>query len=278
MTQRAAVIGWPVEHSRSPLIHGHWIAEHGLDATYEAVSVAPDDLAGFMARLRTGALTGVNVTVPHKEAALALADAPDEAARRVGGANTLWVEDGRLHATTTDGPGFLAGLEEGAPGHGIEHALVLGAGGAARAIVAALTARGARVSIANRTQGRAEALARDFGAGAVAWDELGALARDADLLVNTTSLGMRGQPPLALPRGTVAVLPEHAAVADIVYAPLVTPLLAEGRARGLVAVDGLGMLLHQAAFSFEIWFGIRPAVTPELRRIVETDLVRARDA
>ena len=272
MTQHAGVIGWPIEHSRSPLIHNHWITEHGLDATYGAISVPPDDLAGFMETLRGGMLVGCNVTVPHKEAALALADEPDEAARRVGCASTLWAVEGRIHATTTDGAGFMAGLEEVAPVHGIEHALVLGAGGAARAVVETLTARGTRVSIANRTEARAEALAGQFDAGAIGWDELAPLARDADLLVNTTSLGMAGQPALELPKGTLEVLPEHALVADIVYAPLETPLLAAARARGLTGVDGLGMLLHQAALSFEAWFGVRPVVTPELRALIEADL------
>ncbi len=273
MSERhAGVIGWPIAHSRSPLIHGHWIAAHGLDATYTKRAVAPERLGAFLDIVRTGDWIGCNVTVPHKEAALALADRPSEAASSVGGANTLWAVEGEVHATTTDGPGFLAGLDEAAPGHAIEHALVLGAGGAARAIVEALTARGTRVTLANRTLERAEGLARDFGAGAIEWTDSAAIARDTDLLVNTTSLGMTGQPPLLLPGGTIDVLPDHALVADIVYAPLETGLLAAARRRGLVGVDGLGMLLHQAALSFEIWFGLRPEVTAELRDLVVSDL------
>lgn len=272
--RRAAVIGWPIRHSRSPLIHNHWIAEHGLDATYEAVAVAPADLPAFLDEVRAGAWAGCNVTAPHKEAVLEAAEAPDEAATHVGGANTLWGEGGVLHAATTDGPGFLAGLDETAPGP-IGEALVLGAGGAARAIVQALRARGALVTLANRTPSRAEALAEAFGARAVAWGDLEAAAAGADLLVNTTSLGQAGKPPLAFAGDPIARLPDHARVADIVYAPLATELLLAARARGLVGVDGLGMLLHQAALSFEIWFGVRPRVTPALRALVEDDLLAA---
>lgn len=265
-THRLGVVGWPVSHSRSPLIHNHWIAAHGLDATYETLPTPAEALPGLAKRLRSGALKGVNVTVPHKEAALAFSDAPEPPAKRLGGANTLWAENGRLRAASTDGAGFLAGL-----GSTPSRAIVLGAGGAARAIVAALRDAGAEVTLANRTLARAETLAEEFGAAALPWDGLSE-AGAADLLVNTTSLGMTGQPPLRLPDGVWDGLSPSARVADIVYAPLETALLTEAGRRGFAPVDGLGMLLHQAALSFEIWFGVRPAVTAELRALVEADL------
>ncbi len=271
---RAFVVGQPVSHSRSPLIHGHWLKVHGLAGSYERIPVAPDDFDGFVRGLRDAGFAGGNVTVPHKGRALDLADAVDGAARAVGAANTLWFEGDRLMAGNTDVGGFLASLDDEAPGWDRDggSAVVLGAGGAARAVIHGLLERGFEVGLANRTLMRAVDLAdgHDEGVWAYAWEELPGLLRTADLLVNTTTLGMQGQPPLAV---DLAGLKRGALVADIVYAPLETPLLRDARARGLCAVGGLGMLLHQAVPGFERWFGVRPAVTPELRALVEADIL-----
>ena len=232
----------------------------------------PDEFKDFIFRLSLRGFVGANVTLPHKERALALSK-PDERARAVGAANTLWFADGELRSTNTDVEGFINNLDASAPGwDGAEDALVLGAGGASRAVVFGLLDRGIkRVHLANRTIARARALADQFGAGVlpVAWDAFGDMLPRAGLLVNTTSLGMHGQPPLELDVGR---LPSHAVVADLVYVPLDTPLLAAARAHGLKTADGLGMLLHQAVRGFELWFGRRPEVTAELRALVEADL------
>jgi shikimate dehydrogenase len=271
----ACVIGWPVEHSRSPLIHGYWIRQHDLDAEYRREPVRPDALADFLVQLATRGYVGANVTVPHKEAALALS-VPDERAKAVGAANTLWREGGVLRSTNTDVEGFIANLDATAPGwdRGLHSAVVLGAGGAARAVVFGLLERKVlHVRVVNRTLERAVALRHQFGdrVQPVSWDEANDSLAEAGLLVNTTSLGMSGQPALDI---DVARLPATAVVADIVYAPLETALLATARARGLRAVDGLGMLLHQAVGGFERWFGVRPQVTEALRALVEADLIR----
>ena len=270
---RAFVVGHPISHSRSPLIHGHWLRVHGLAGSYERIPVAPEDFDGFVRGLRQAGFAGGNVTVPHKERALDLADAVDAAARAVGAANTLWFEGDRLMAGNTDVGGFLASLDDEAPGWDRDggSAVVLGAGGAARAVIHGLLERGFEVGLANRTLMRAVELADGHAEGvwAYAWEELPRLLRTADLVVNTTTLGLEGQPPLAL---NLDGLGRGALVADIVYAPLETPLLRDARARGLRAVGGLGMLLHQAVPGFERWFGVRPAVTPELRAIVEADI------
>jgi shikimate dehydrogenase len=269
----ACVIGWPVEHSRSPLIHNYWISQLGLDAEYRREAVPPDQFADFVHHLRRHGYVGANVTVPHKEAALALSK-PDNRARAVGAANTLWFDRRTLRATNTDIEGFIANLDAGVPGwdRGLETALLLGAGGAARAVAFGLLERGAgRILVANRSYERAVALREQFGdrISPARWDEAGGLLAGAGLLVNATSLGMAGHPPLTL---NLERLPASAVVADIVYAPLETPLLAAARNHGLRAVDGLGMLLHQAVGGFEKWFGVRPAVTAELRALVEADL------
>jgi shikimate dehydrogenase len=259
----ACLIGWPAAHSRSPLIHHYWLRTLGIAGGYVIEAVPPDEFKDFV---------GANVTIPHKELALALSK-PDERARAVGAANTLWFENGELCSTNTDVEGFINNLDASAPGwDGCEDALVLGAGGAAHAVVFGLLDRGIkRVHLANRTIARARALADQFGANVlpVAWDARGDILPRAGLLVNTTSLGMKGQPPLELDVGR---LPSHAVVADLVYVPLDTPLLAAARAHGLKTVDGLGMLLHQAVRGFELWFGRRPEVTAELRALVEADL------
>lgn len=270
----ACLIGWPAAHSRSPLIHHYWLRTLGIAGGYVIEAVPPDEFKDFIFRLSLRGFVGANVTLPHKERALALSK-PDERARAVGAANTLWFENGELCSTNTDVEGFINNLDASAPGwDGCEEALVLGAGGASRAVVFGLLDRGIkRVHLANRTLARARALADQFGASVlpVAWDALGDLLPRAGLLVNTTSLGMKGQPPLEL---DVAQLPSSAVVADLVYVPLDTPFLAASRARGLKTADGLGMLLHQAVRGFELWFGRRPAVTAELRALVEADLAK----
>lgn len=265
---RACVVGWPVAHSRSPLIHGHWLAEHGIAGTYERVAVPPEGLADFVAQLRAGAFAGANVTVPHKESVLALVDAADAIALAIGAANTLWRDGDRLLATNTDVHGFLASLDDQVSGWDARRdlAVVLGAGGAARAIVHGLRQRGfSRIAIANRTPARAASL----GGDAAGWPPAADLLARADLLVNTTTLGMAGQPAAPV---DPAALPRHAIVSDIVYAPLRTGLLAAAEARGLRVADGLGMLLHQAAPGFERWFGVRPDVTPALRARIAADI------
>ena len=270
----ACVIGWPVGHSRSPLIHNYWIKQHGLDAEYRREAVAPEQFKDFITHLAARGYVGANVTVPHKEVALALSE-PDDRARAVGAANTLWLDGSRLRSTNTDVEGFIGNLDATAPGwdHGLQSALVLGAGGAARAVVFGLLERGiGRILLVNRTAERAVALRTQFGERVMLarWSDLDRLVAEAGLLVNTTSLGMAGQPSLTI---DLARLPAGAVVSDLVYAPLETALLAAARSRGLRAVDGLGMLLHQAGGGFQRWFGVRPQVTEALRALVEADLI-----
>jgi shikimate dehydrogenase len=271
----ACLIGWPAAHSRSPLIHHYWLRTLGIDGGYNIEAVPPEGFAEFVLHLSTHGFVGANVTIPHKERALALTR-PDDRAAAVGAANTLWYEGGELRSTNTDIEGFVSNLDACAPGwDAAGDALVLGAGGSSRAVVFGLLERGIkRVHLANRTMARARALADQFGADVhpVAWDAIGGLLPGAKLLVNTTSLGMQGQPALEL---DVGLLPPDAVVADLVYVPLQTPLLAAAQARGLKTADGLGMLLHQAVRGFELWFGQRPSVTPELRVLVEADLTKA---
>jgi shikimate dehydrogenase len=270
----ACLIGWPAAHSRSPLIHHYWLRTLGIEGGYSIEAVPPEGFAEFVLHLSTHGFVGANVTIPHKERALALSK-PDARARAVGAANTLWYEGGELRSTNTDIEGFASNLDACAPGwDAATDALVLGAGGSSRAVVFGLIERGIkRVHLANRTVERARALADQFGGNVhpVAWDAIGDLLPRAELLVNTTSLGMDGQPALEV---DVGLLPSHAVVADLVYVPLETPMLAAARARGLKTADGLGMLLHQAVRGFELWFGARPEVTPELRALVEADLTK----
>ena len=268
------VIAWPAGHSRSPLIHNYWIRQHKLDAEYRREAVPPEKFTEFIGNLRGHGYIGANITVPHKEAALKLTE-PDDRARAVGAANTLWYDDDRLRATNTDVEGFLANLDSATPGwdRGLSTAVVLGAGGGARAVIFALLAREVgRIYVINRTAARANALRKQFGARikVAGWEETTGLLGGAGLLVNTTTLGMVGQPPLEFNLRCPASL----VVADLVYDPLITPLLASARARGLRTADGLGMLLHQAVRGFQLWFGVRPEVTPELRGLVEADLVK----
>jgi shikimate dehydrogenase len=270
----ACLIGWPAAHSRSPLIHHYWLRTLGIEGGYNIEAVPPEGFAEFVLHLSTHGFVGANVTIPHKERALALSR-PDARALSVGAANTLWYEGGELRSTNTDIEGFINNLDACAPGWDrIEDALVLGAGGSSRAVVFGLIERGIqRVHLVNRTVDRARVLADQFGAHVhpLAWDAIGDLLPRAGLLVNTTSLGMHGQPSLELDTGR---LPPHAVVADLVYVPLETPLLASARAHGLKTADGLGMLLHQAVRGFELWFGQRPEVTSELRNLVVADLTK----
>jgi shikimate dehydrogenase len=265
----AGIMGWPVSHSRSPRLHGYWIAKYGVDAAYIPFKVRPDEVERALRAFPVLGFAGCNLTLPHKERALAVVDEVDQAARRIGAMNLLVVgEDGRLRGRNTDGLGFLAALRDGAASFEVTAgpALVLGAGGAAKAIVASLVDAGApEVRIANRTRARAEKLADGLGAKVIEvidWEARAAGLDGAALLVNATSLGMQGQPPLELDLGR---LPPEAVVNDAIYTPLETGILAAARARGNRTVDGLGMLLHQATYAFEEWFGILPEVTAELR-------------
>ncbi len=271
----ACLIGWPAAHSRSPLIHHYWLRTLGIEGGYNIEAVPPEGFAEFVLNLSAHGFVGANVTRPHKERALALTR-PDQRARAVGAANTLWYEDGELRSTNTDIEGFLDNLDACAPGwDAVSDALVLGAGGSSRAVVFGLLERGiGRVHLANRTAERARAVADQFGAqGSSGFlGGVGELLPRAGLLVNTTSLGMHGQPALEI---DVGLLPPQAVVADLVYVPLETPLLSAAQARGLKTADGLGMLLYQAVRGFELWFGKRPQVTPELRALVEADLKKA---
>lgn len=277
MAPRCFVIGHPIAHSRSPLIHGEWLREHRLAGSYERIDVAPADLSAFVARLRDGEFAGGNVTVPHKEAVMALVDEVSDAGRAVGAVNTLWRENGRIIADNSDVPGFLAHLDATVPGwqDKVGTALVLGAGGAARGICYGLKGRGiARIIVANRSPERAAELVATLGRPLEAgdWAKRDGLVGAADLIVNTTALGMQGKPPLEI---DLAALRPGTIVDDIVYVPLKTTLLAEAERRGGVPVDGLGMLLHQAVPGFARWFGVTPQVTPALRRLIEADILKA---
>jgi shikimate dehydrogenase len=282
MTRKAFVVGHPIAHSRSPLIHNHWIAQYGLAGSYEKRDVAPEDFAGFLAHFPDEGFVGGNVTIPHKEAAFAGVARATERARQLGAVNTLWCEDGELWGDNTDITGYLDNLDASCGPDWAARAgsaLVLGAGGAARAVVAGLIEHGlSPIRLVNRTPARAKALADIFAdyiseaqtLSVHGFDDIPHLLPQAGLIVNTTSLGMKGQPALPLDLGACR---DDTIVSDIVYVPLETPLLAMARARGLACVDGLGMLLHQAVPGFERWFGIRPEVTPALRALVEADII-----
>ncbi len=274
MTKKAFVIGHPIAHSRSPLIHGTWLAEHGIDGSYEAIDVAPEALPRFFERLRSGEFAGGNVTIPHKQDVFALCDSVDALAHQIGAVNTLVVKDGKVHGTNTDYLGFLGNLDAEAPGwsDGTSQAIVIGAGGAARAILVALAERGiGQVHVLNRTQANAKALvdAMDGPFAAHGFEAFAELAPQTGIVVNTSSIGMHGTRFDWL---DMTLLPKTALVTDIVYTPLVTPLLAEAAKHGLRTVDGLGMLLHQAVPGFAAWFGVTPEVTPALRAAVEATL------
>jgi len=272
-SRAACVIGWPIAHSRSPLIHNYWLNRYGIAGEYRSEAVPPKQFAQFIRTLGARGYVGANVTAPHKEAALACSR-PDDRAQAVGAANTLWLEGGKLRSTNTDVEGFLGNLDGAAPGwdRGLSNAVILGAGGAARAGVYALSLRGiANIVVVNRTRNRAEMLRQRLGSGirVLDWEERNAALSDAALLVNTTTLGMPGGPALEIDVGR---LPAHAIVVDLVYVPLVTPLLRGAAARNLRVADGLGMLLHQAVRGFALWFGKTPEVTAELRDLVTKDI------
>ncbi|UGX85785.1 shikimate dehydrogenase [Phyllobacterium meliloti] len=273
---RAFVTGYPIRHSRSPLIHGYWLKQFGLKGSYQAVEVAPEDFPQFVNGLQDNGFVGGNVTIPHKEVAFSLCEKRDAAAEEIGAVNTLWFENGLLHGGNTDAYGFVANLDAGSPDWSErKSALVLGAGGASRAIIFALKQRGfTDIRIVNRTVERARELADRFGiaGGAHGLNAIPELLQGAALIVNTTSLGMQGKDDLDI---DLSGADSDALVTDIVYVPLETPLLRAARSRGLKTVDGLGMLLHQAVPGFEHWFGRRPEVTPELRNLVLADMASA---
>jgi shikimate dehydrogenase len=267
----AGVIGWPVAHSRSPRLHGFWLERHGIDGVYLPLPVRPEDFDTAVRGLVASGFAGANVTIPHKEAAFAVCDEVDPFARTAGAVNTLLFQDGRIIGRNTDGIGFLENLRQ----HGIDPAagpaLLLGAGGAARAIAAALRASGVAVTLMNRTAERAEALAEAVpGCRIASWDVRDDALADHALIVNTTSLGMTGHGALTLDLDRAA---STAAVSDIVYVPLETPLITAARARGLKTAPGLGMLLHQAVPGFAAWFGVTPVVDDALHDFVAADLL-----
>jgi shikimate dehydrogenase len=274
---RAGVMGWPVEHSRSPLLHGFWLKQHKIDGAYVLLPVKPEDLAASLRGLAKQGFAGCNLTVPHKQAALAIVDEIDAVAARIGAINTVIVRgDGTLEGRNTDVFGFRENLRAARAGWRTDAglAVVLGAGGAARAVVAALLDDGApAIRLVNRSREHADTLAAALGGPieVIDWRRRADALAGAALLVNTTSLGMTGQPPLDL---ALDALPKTAVVNDIVYAPLETPLLSAARQRGNPVVDGLGMLLHQARPAFAAWFGVTPEVTPALRQAVVASLVQ----
>ncbi len=267
----AGVIGHPVGHSRSPKLHGHWLETYGLEGHYVPMDVAPADLETVLRTLPKAGFVGTNVTVPHKEAALRIADHVSDRATVIGAANTLvFREDGSIHADNTDGYGFMENLRAGAPDWNAKDgpAVVFGAGGAARAVLQALADAGVpEILLTNRTRARADHLKEEFGQRitVVDWVQAGNMIENAELVVNTTSLGMQGQPELRVP---LDGLQPGAVVTDLVYAPLKTNLLKTAEEAGCTVVDGLGMLLHQAVPGFERWFGLRPEVNDELRAAV----------
>jgi shikimate dehydrogenase len=271
----AGVMGWPIAHSRSPKIHNYWLAQYGLEGAYVPLAIEPGRLEAALRALAPLGFFGVNITIPHKEAALAFVDRVDAAARRIGAVNCVVVDDqGLLEGRNYDGFGFVASLHAAVRDWRADSgpAVVIGAGGGARAIVVGLLDAGAtQIRVVNRTFERAQALAGEFGEQVTAhrWEDRNAVLSGARLLVNATSQGMIGQPPLDI---SLNALPAAAVVADIVYAPLETPLLASARGLGLAAVDGLGMLLHQARPAFRDWFGVMPEVTPALRELIAATL------
>jgi shikimate dehydrogenase len=270
----ACVIGWPIAHSRSPLIHGYWLKQYAIDGSYIRRPVEPASLSRFIADLAQAGLAGCNVTLPHKEAVFALVTRADESTERLGAVNTVFLHNGRTLGTNTDGEGFINSLRSSVPSFNIVNGrvMVLGAGGASLAVVNAVLEQGAsEVVVANRTLEKAEHLRQRLGPRVVplSWDKAGDQLTECGLLVNTTSLGMKGQPELVV---DLSRLPAEAVVTDIVYTPLRTRLLSDAAARGNRVVDGLGMLLHQAVRGFSLWFGVTPQVTDELHDLVARDI------
>lgn len=278
-TKRTFVTGWPISHSRSPIIHNYWIKQHGLEGAYERLPKNPSEFGAFLTTLADSDFVGGNVTIPHKEAAFQLVDQSDELSSKLEAVNTVWIEEGILHGSNTDGYGFLANLDDRCPGWDAyarkkRGALVLGAGGAARAIIYGLVSRGFDpVIISNRTVERAETLATKFGPVCRAvGTNIGPQESDVSLVINTTSLGMSGEGNPLDVSGGLTGFKDDLIMNDIVYTPLITPLLRLAKEKGMVAVDGLGMLLHQAVPGFEKWFGVRPKVSEELRALVIENL------
>jgi len=269
--RRACVMGHPVAHSRSPMIHGYWLKTLGIPGAYEFKDLTPDEFVPFITNLAGNGYVGGNVTVPHKEAAYRTVSSRDAASEAVGALNVLWLENGKLMGGNSDVHGFIDNLDDGAPGWNVPgcKALVLGAGGAGRSAVYALKQRGAEVHVVNRTLARAQELAQRFGTSAHGWADVPRLLAQTDVLVNCTSLGLAGKEPMQIDLGP---LKKSAVVYDVVYVPLETGLLAQAKRRGHRTVDGLGMLLYQAMRGFSLWFGQMPQVTAELRALVEADL------
>ncbi len=281
-TRIAGVFGWPVHHSRSPLMHNYWLERLAIDGAYVPLAVAPDDFDEALHCLGKYGFVGANVTVPHKQAALSGVDHADNAARRIGAVNMIVVDKaGKLHGSNTDSHGFMANLTAGAPAWRPDSApaAVVGAGGAARAVVVALIDAGVpEIRVVNRSRARAETLAGDMddaGLRLIDWSDRGHALVDAGLLVNATSAGLDGAAPLDL---DLTGLPHDAVVTDLVYDPVITPVLERAQARGNPIVDGLGMLIHQAIPGFTAWFGGVPKATAALRKLLERDLARRRRA
>ena len=269
----AGITGWPVSHSRSPRLHGFWLDRYGVDGAYIPLPIDPAHFPAAIKGLMRAGFAGLNVTIPHKVAAFEVCDTVDDSARRAGAVNTLVFDDGRIIGSNTDGWGFLQNLRANGVDPAAGPALILGAGGAARAVAAGLLELGIKAVMTNRTRARAENIARELsGLTVIDWEDYDHALPDHALLVNTTSLGMAGHPPLRIDLDRAAA---GLTVADIVYAPLETPLLAAARARGVRCVEGLGMLLYQAIPGFRAWFGVDPAVDDDLRRFVAADLLPA---
>ncbi len=275
--KKVCVIGWPIRHSRSPLIHNYWIQKYGLNSVYEKLAVEPEKAAAFISSIPHSDYIGCNVTIPHKELAFKSVKSLDSNAKRLGAVNTVYISNGVLSGTNTDGEGFLTNLKTQYPDFVVANSkvLIIGAGGAAKAIIGALCDGGAaKIGIRNRTIGKTRDLMMQFGAALYPVENgyLGASLADCDLLINTTSLGMENQPALELDMSRLNL---RAIVADIVYTPMMTPLLEQAQARGNPTLGGLGMLLHQAVRGFELWFGVRPEVTRELHDLVAADVMKA---
>jgi shikimate dehydrogenase len=269
-------MGWPAKQSRSPKLHGYWIKRYNIDGDYRVAEIPPEDFPAFVTNLAKNGYVGGNVTMPHKDVALAMSE-PDERARTVGAANTLWVDNGRLRSTNTDVEGFIGALDANTPGwdRSTDNAVVLGAGGASRAVVFGLIERGIKtIHVVNRTAAKAEATKVRFGSAVhpATWDDVPRLLKDAKLLINASSLGMKGQPELKIDLSPMA---KDAVVADIVYVPLKTKLLEAAEQRGFKTSDGLDMLLYQAVRGFTLWFGIKPEVTKELRDMLAADVMKS---
>lgn len=275
---RAGIIGWPVSHSRSPILHGYWLRKYGLTGSYERIPIAPENFRVEFRALADAGFTGANVTIPHKQTAMLCCDELDPIARRIGAVNTIVIKDHRFYGSNSDGFGFMENLRQSAPDWNPHSgpALIIGAGGAARAVIPALMDAGvAKIHLFNRTRSRAGQLANDLGGPIHThdWVDLNALLADCALLVNCSSLGMAGQPQLDI---SLHALPRSAYVYDLVYTPLHTPLLATAAARGNPTIDGLGMLLHQARPGFAAWFGVMPEVDATLRNLLLADIERAK--